>query len=68
VSNKALGLALKEICDAIGDSAVLITGKMHGAGIVRESGSAIISEEDVNGFAEQGADIVLIPAPVRCLA
>ncbi|CNH23017.1 DUF7916 family protein [Yersinia pekkanenii] len=63
VSNRSLGLALKDIREAVGDSAVLITGKMHGAGIVRESGSAIISEEDVAWFAQQGADIVLIPAP-----
>ncbi|SFR17516.1 MULTISPECIES: PEP phosphonomutase [unclassified Enterobacter] len=63
ISNRALGLATREIRDAVGDSALVITGKMHGAGIVRESGSAIISEEDVAWFAEQGADIVLIPAP-----
>ncbi|WP_300001509.1 haloacid dehalogenase-like hydrolase [uncultured Cedecea sp.] len=63
VSNRALGLALKEIRDAIGDAAILITGKMHGAGIVRESGSKIITEEDVSWFASQGADIVLLPAP-----
>jgi len=63
VSNRALGEAVREIRDAVGDNAVLITGKMHGAGVVRESGSAIISEEDVTWFASQGADIVLIPAP-----
>lgn len=63
VSNRALGEAVREIREAVGDSAVLITGKMHGAGIVRESGSAIISEEDVSWFASQGADIVLVPAP-----
>ncbi|MCS2160978.1 haloacid dehalogenase-like hydrolase [Scandinavium sp. H11S7] len=63
VSNRALGLAIAEIRDAVGDSAVVITGKMHGAGVVRESGAAIISEEDVAWFSEQGADIVLIPAP-----
>lgn len=63
VSNRALGEAVREIRDAVGDTAVLITGKMHGAGIVRESGSAIISEEDVTWFASQGADIVLVPAP-----
>ena len=63
VSNRALGEAVREIRDAVGDSAVLITGKMHGAGIVTESGSAIISEEDVAWFASQGADIVLVPAP-----
>ncbi|MGK9175350.1 haloacid dehalogenase-like hydrolase [Yokenella regensburgei] len=63
VSNRALGVALKAIRDAIGDSALLITGKMHGAGLVGESGSAIITEEDVAWFADQGADVVLIPAP-----
>ena len=63
VSNRALGEAVREIREAVGDSAVLITGKMHGAGIVRESGSAIISEEDVSWYASQGADIVLVPAP-----
>lgn len=63
VSNRALGLALKEIRDAVGDNAILITGKMHGAGIVRESGSKIITEEDVSWFAAQGADIILLPAP-----
>ncbi|TNV21149.1 haloacid dehalogenase-like hydrolase [Buttiauxella sp. B2] len=63
VSNQALGLAVSEISEAVGNDAVIITGKMHGAGVVRESGSAIISEEDVRWFATQGADIVLIPAP-----
>lgn len=63
VSNHALGLAAKNIREAVGDDAVIITGKMHGAGVVHESGSSIISEEDVIWFASQGADIVLIPAP-----
>ena len=63
VSNRALGEAVREIREAVGDTTILITGKMHGAGVVRESGSAIISEEDVSWFASQGADIVLVPAP-----
>lgn len=63
VSNRALGQAVKEIHDAVGDDAILVTGKMHGAGVVRESGSAIINEEDLRWFAGQGADIVLVPAP-----
>lgn len=63
VSNRALGIAAGEIREAVGDSAVIISGKMHGAGVVRESGSAIISEEDVAWFAAQGTDIVLLPAP-----
>lgn len=63
VSNRALGIAAKGIREAVGDSAIIITGKMHGAGVVRESGSAIISEDDIAWFAAQGADIVLVPAP-----
>lgn len=63
VSNEALGLAVNEIRKAIGKQAVLITGKMHGAGVVKESGAAIITHEDVAKFVQQGADIVLIPAP-----
>lgn len=63
VSNHSLGKAVKAIREAVGDKVIIITGKMHGAGIVRESGSAIISESDVAAFADQGADIVLIPAP-----
>ncbi|WP_024555890.1 haloacid dehalogenase-like hydrolase [Franconibacter pulveris 1160] len=63
VSNQAIADALKAIRDAVGDKLVLITGKMHGAGIVRESGSALISERDIALFVENGADVVLLPAP-----
>lgn len=63
VTNHALGVATRNIREAVGDDAVIITGKMHGAAVVHESGSSIIREEDVIWFASQGADIVLIPAP-----
>ncbi|MBK4715192.1 MULTISPECIES: DUF7916 family protein [Tenebrionibacter/Tenebrionicola group] len=63
VSNAALAQALAEIRAAVGDRLTLATGKMHGAGIVRESGSQLISEEDIARFVDSGADIVLIPAP-----
>ncbi|MBJ3816499.1 haloacid dehalogenase-like hydrolase [Shimwellia pseudoproteus] len=63
VSNAALADAVQALRDAVGDQVVLVTGKMHGAGIVRESGSAIISEQDVERFARAGSDIILIPAP-----
>lgn len=63
VSNHALGLAVRDIREAIGDKAVIIAGKMHGAGVVQESGSHIVSEEDVSWFASQGANVVLLPAP-----
>lgn len=63
VSNEALAESVKNIKKSIGDSAVIISGKMHGAGIVSESGSSIISEKDVALFAQNGADVVLVPAP-----
>lgn len=63
VSNHALGMAIADIRDAVGDRAIIIAGKMHGAGVVGESGSKLVSEEDVIWFASQGADIVLLPAP-----
>ncbi len=63
VSNRAIAEALKHIRDEVGDKLVLATGKMHGAGIVRESGSQLITEQDIALFIENGADIVLLPAP-----
>lgn len=63
VSNQAIAEALKHIRDEVGDKLVLVTGKMHGAGIVRESGSQLLNEQDIALFIENGADIVLIPAP-----
>lgn len=63
VSNQAIAASLNAIRAEIGDKLVLITGKMHGAGIVRESGSALLSEQDIALFIENGADVVLIPAP-----
>ncbi|AGO54245.1 hypothetical protein SOD_c12600 [Serratia plymuthica 4Rx13] len=63
VSNQAIAAALKQIRDDVGDKLVLVTGKMHGAGIVRESGRQLINERDIALFVENGADIVLLPAP-----
>lgn len=63
VTNHALGMAVRDIRDAVKDKAVIIAGKMHGAGVVQESSSCIVSEEDIIWFASQGADIVLLPAP-----
>ncbi|WP_025120159.1 MULTISPECIES: hypothetical protein [unclassified Serratia (in: enterobacteria)] len=63
VSNQAIAEALKHIRDEVGDKLVLVTGKMHSAGIVRESGSQLITEQDIALFIENGADSVLLPAP-----
>ncbi len=63
VSNQAIAESLNLIRAQVGDKLVLITGKMHGAGIVRESGSALLTEQDIALFIDNGADVVLVPAP-----
>ncbi|MCE2596793.1 haloacid dehalogenase-like hydrolase [Motilimonas cestriensis] len=63
VSNRAISHALQQIHSVVGDKLVIITGKMHGAGVVSESGAKIITGEDVSRFAKNGADIILVPAP-----
>ncbi|WP_414147487.1 haloacid dehalogenase-like hydrolase [Erwinia sp. BNK-24-b] len=63
ISNLALAKALGELKEAVGSNVVLISGKMHGAGVISESAQAIITETDIANFARHGADIVLVPAP-----
>ena len=63
VTNKAITDTLKLYRKELGDSVVLIAGKMHAAGILGEAGEKIITKEDVREFAEAGADIILMPAP-----
>ncbi len=63
ISNQALADALRQIRDAVGDRMVLATGKMHGAGVVDESGRQLITSQDIARFIDNGADIVLVPAP-----
>lgn len=63
VTNKAITDTLKLYRKELGDSVVLIAGKMHAAGILGEAGEKIITRNDVKEFSEAGADIVLMPAP-----
>ncbi|EOR20005.1 hypothetical protein A500_19114 [Clostridium sartagoforme AAU1] len=63
--NPNTGVTEKTICDGIklakevlGDSTLIIAGKMHGAG----SGN-IYDEKSIKSFIDCGADVILIPAP-----
>ena len=63
--NPSTGITEETICygiklakEILGDSTLIIAGKMHGAG----SGN-IYDESVVQSFVECGADVVLIPAP-----
>lgn len=63
VANEAITAALREMKAAAGDRLILAAGKMHGAGILAQSGAAIMTLQDAQEFIDAGADIVLVPAP-----
>lgn len=63
VANAAIVDALRKIKAAAGDRVILAAGKMHGAGILSQSGASVMTQDDAKEFIDAGADIVLVPAP-----
>lgn len=63
VANEAIVAALREMKAAAGDRLILAAGKMHGAGILSQSGASIMTLQNAQQFIDAGADIVLVPAP-----
>lgn len=63
VSNEAITASLRAIAAEVGDRVVLAAGKMHASGIIGEGGENIITKDDIELFADAGADIILMPAP-----
>ncbi len=63
VDNKAMIEATRNLKTVVGEDIILIVGKMHAAGSLKEAGANIISKETIQSFVEAGADIVLLPAP-----
>lgn len=63
VTNSAICDSIKEIRRELGDEIILISGKMHASGQLDEAGENIISKEEIKGFAQARADIILLPAP-----
>jgi hypothetical protein len=63
VSNKAIISSLKSINAILKDKIILVAGKMHAAGSLKEAGENIITKDDIKEFAEAGANIILLPAP-----
>lgn len=62
--NNALILDAIRLCrEVAGDQWVVAAGKMHGAGVLSESGPRLLTERDAEAFVAAGADAVLIPAP-----
>ncbi|WP_462421519.1 DUF7916 family protein [Salinicoccus sp. Marseille-QA3877] len=63
VTNEMTIETIQNAREIFGEEGLIISGKMHGAGVVGESGSDIISEQVIEQFAHAGADIILLPAP-----
>ncbi len=63
VTNQEINQSLKELKAAVGDEVVLITGKMHAAGVLNASAEQLITESDIRCFIDSGADVILLPAP-----
>ncbi|SDK84497.1 DUF7916 family protein [Lacicoccus qingdaonensis] len=63
VTNEMTIEAIRNARKIFGDDGLIISGKMHGAGVSGESGGDIISEHVIEQFTAAGADIILMPAP-----
>ena len=63
VCNDALLSSLRDIKREVGERLILAAGKMHASGVPGEGGSQILTETDIDAFADAGADIILMPAP-----
>ena len=63
VTNEAIVESLRQMREAVGGELILAAGKMHGAGVLRQSGSSIMTRADAQAFLDAGADVILVPAP-----
>ena len=62
VTNNDIVNALKEIRNALGQDIILMAGKMHASGSLKEAGERIIDKETILSFIQAGADIIALPA------
>lgn len=63
VKNEAILRTLRLFRQELGDRVILAAGKMHAAGVLTEGAENILTAQDVQAFAEAGADVILLPAP-----
>lgn len=63
VTNNEISKSIEQIKSVAGDDLVILAGKMHSSGIIKEQGNRLITKEDIYLFIEKGADGILIPAP-----
>lgn len=63
VTNEQIINCLKKMKERVGENLIFITGKMHAAGTINDSGSKIIDQETIKSFISAGSDVILMPAP-----
>ncbi len=63
VTNQSVLGAVDAIRNRLGDSLILVAGRMHSAGAQGRPSEAFVSVEDVKALARAGADVILLPAP-----
>ncbi len=63
VTNRAITDTLELFRTHLGDRLILAAGKMHASGVPGEGGERIVTQGEVEAFAQAGADVILLPAP-----
>ena len=63
VSNQGIVEGIRIVRETVGDRLFIGAGKMHAAGVMKESGAAIVSKQEIGEFLAAGCDMVLFPAP-----
>lgn len=63
VTNRAITDTLELFQTHLGDRLILAAGKMHASGVPGEGGERIVTQGEVEAFAQAGADVILLPAP-----
>ena len=63
VTNKAIANATRAIRDRLGDRVFIVSGKAVGSAIASETGSNLITSNDIKAFREAGCDAIALPMP-----
>ena len=63
VSNASILESIDLINKLVGNEIIIMAGKMHAAGSLKEAGENIINKETIGAFCNAGADIILLPVP-----
>ena len=63
VTTSSIAESLRGIREAVGPDPILAAGKMHAAGSLSDSGADLVDESIITRWIDDGADIVLLPAP-----